>query len=153
MSTFTKEYTLDQHTMLIHFQAQDENYENERDIIDGKNVCLRASEVKPKLDRFLVRKMGGELDKSWIQSRNANEIDIALKYRMTIRARDVNLVVARKIPKIFYGNIGNGNKKNAVMFPNGVTVKIVCMIPDLLDKINELIGEFFCRHKFWNNAG
>ena len=44
---FTKKYELKQHTMLLHFQ-------------DESDACLRASEVKPKLDRFIVKKLKGK---------------------------------------------------------------------------------------------
>lgn len=138
---FTKEYQLIQHTMLIHFQAGH---------TDGTNVCLRASEVKPKLDRFLVKKMKHTLKESWIQSRHTNKIDIALKYRMTIKASEVKLVNVNEIPKIFYGNMdpNNEEKKNAVIFPEGVSVKIICMIPELLNEIDHVIGEFFAVTNF-----
>lgn len=43
----TLKVTLKQHTPLIHFQ----HYE--------KGATLRASEVKPKLDRFIIEKLGG----------------------------------------------------------------------------------------------
>ena len=48
-SNFKKEYKLKQHTMLLHFQAKPSS---------GDNVRLRASEVKPKLDRFILKKLG-----------------------------------------------------------------------------------------------
>ena len=41
------EITLKQHTPLIHFQH------------DQVGATLRASEVKPKLDKFLLTKLGG----------------------------------------------------------------------------------------------
>ena len=40
-------FTLKQHTPLIHFHDQDE-------------ATLRATEVKPKLDKYLIKVMGGE---------------------------------------------------------------------------------------------
>lgn len=46
---FIKEYKLRQHSIMIHFQAGHEE--------NGLNVCLRASEVKPKFDRFLVKNL------------------------------------------------------------------------------------------------
>jgi len=43
MSNFKLEFTLQQHTPLIHFQS------------DQKGATLRATELKPKLDRFLIK--------------------------------------------------------------------------------------------------
>ena len=42
------EYTLIQQTPIIHFQH------------DQKGATLRATEVKPKLDKFIVNKLGGK---------------------------------------------------------------------------------------------
>ncbi len=47
MSSCKKEYILEQQTPMIHFQY------------DEQGVCLRASEVKPKLDKFIVKQVGG----------------------------------------------------------------------------------------------
>lgn len=139
---FAKTYHLCQHTMLIHFQA---GYE------DGENVCLRASEVKPKLDRFLTAHLrkDGEIPSKWIQSKAVNGIDIAYRYRMMLTADTVECINANDIPKIFYANMGRDTvKKNAVIFPDGVQLKIICMIPELADKIDSLIGEFFAVTNF-----
>ena len=40
------EFTLKQHTPLIHFQQ------------DQEGATLRATEVKPKLDRFIIERLG-----------------------------------------------------------------------------------------------
>lgn len=45
------EFKLKQHTPLIHFQH------------DQHGATLRASELKPKLDKFLIRKLGLTEDK------------------------------------------------------------------------------------------
>ena len=44
----TLKVTLKQHTPLIHFQH------------DQEGATLRASEVKPKLDKFILTKLGGD---------------------------------------------------------------------------------------------
>ena len=45
MNDWQKEYKLVQHTPLIHFQHSE------------PHACLRATEVKPKLDRFLIEQL------------------------------------------------------------------------------------------------
>ena len=45
MNDWQKEYKLVQHTPLIHFQPSE------------PHACLRATEVKPKLDRFLIEQL------------------------------------------------------------------------------------------------
>ena len=48
-------YELKQETPIIHFQH------------NQSGATLRATEVKPKLDRFIIKKLGGveKIDKSW----------------------------------------------------------------------------------------
>lgn len=76
---------LTQYTPLLHFQGQQ----------DG--ACLRASEVKPALDRFIrewLKKQGVNIVKdagAWIYTSDDNDKQqdrhIAFRYRMTFRAR------------------------------------------------------------------
>ncbi len=54
------EITLKQHTPIIHFQH------------DQDGATLRASEVKPKLDRFIYNK--------WLQEENGNKEEVFKKY-------------------------------------------------------------------------
>ena len=48
MSDYKLTFKLKQHTPIIHFQH------------DQYGATLRASELKPKLDKFLIEKLGGE---------------------------------------------------------------------------------------------
>lgn len=153
MAFMIKEFTLKQHSILIHFQAK---YE------DGTNVCLRASEVKPKLDRFLVKKLGGKVQckshyKDWIRAEHPNGVDIALKYQMVITRNDDRTVVyesksdGNNLPDIFYGNLSNdpnARKKYGVFFIGGLTLKIVCFIPELMECISNSIAGFFAVTNF-----
>jgi len=152
---FQRNYTLQQHTMLLHFQA-DNN-------LDGRKVCLRASEVKPKLDRYLTRILGGnsKVPTEWIQQLSANKTDISYRYQMRIVQKEPNTArITDDIPKIFYGNMSNGEnesrnkfKKRGVYFPNGLVLTITCFIPDLLLKIDEIIGDFFIATNFGTMQG
>ncbi|HQG37796.1 MAG TPA: hypothetical protein PLK15_01585 [Chitinophagales bacterium] len=58
-------FTLKQHTPIIHFQHHQ----------DG--ATLRATEVKPKLDRFIMEKMGGKdsVPEGWFISDKHNALD------------------------------------------------------------------------------
>lgn len=153
---FTTEYKLNQHTMLLHFQ-------------DESDACLRASEVKPKLDRFIVKKFNGkdefkQAHASWIQTEHQNGKDVALKYRMTIK-RAAGAEIKKygasdpqyKIPKIFYGNMSDGsnnsNKKTGVFFINetdesSLILTITCFDKDLESCIDKNIAEFFAVTNF-----
>ena len=73
------EIKLKQHTPLIHFQH------------DQEGATLRASEVKPKLDKFIIRKLkeSGEFEngvsEGWIKAQNGKEW---LDYKMRIEAKN-----------------------------------------------------------------
>lgn len=128
---------LNQHSMMIHFQADQRG---------SVPICLRASEVKPKLDRFIVKKLGKEnIPREWIQSEHLNGKDVALRYRMTIMHNKHTVIPSYRIPKIFYGNMGIRNdeeKRNAVWF-DGLELTILCFVPELMKKIKVCIAEFF----------
>lgn len=154
---FIKEYGLNQHSILIHFQVnQSEN---------GLNVCLRPTEVKPKLDRFIVKKLGGRAGvidehKDWIRAENPNGVDLALNYKMSIRCNSQNVTVYKtknrndnddtpKLPDIYYGNMGdNVEKKYGVFFNDGLTIRIVCFNDELGKVIDQYIAEFFAVTNF-----
>lgn len=75
---FKYEYCLIQQTPMLHFQH------------DQTGATLRASEVKPKLDRFIIERCGGDEAmrkdaemKKWFLS----DKHLALNYKMSIRAR------------------------------------------------------------------
>lgn len=83
---------LKQHTPLIHFQH------------DQDGATLRASEVKPKLDKFILNQLTSEERKQgegegWIKSKNGKSW---LDYKMKIEAReprDVSMTVLEEIDK------------------------------------------------------
>ncbi len=111
MSSFKVEFTLKQHTPIIHFQS------------DQSGATLRATELKPKFDRFLLEKVEGIPFKE-----NANKHK-SLDYKVTIEAKPemsdietINPQNGRTIPNpLFFGNMGDGEKKR---FSMASTLKI-----------------------------
>ena len=63
-----------QHTPMIHFQY------------DQDGATLRASEVKPKLDRFLLDKLGKDVKKEWLVGSGSHP---ALDYKMRFEAGEL----------------------------------------------------------------
>lgn len=61
-------FELVQHTPIIHFQA------------DCQGATLRASEVKPKLDKYLIEKLGRDRIKPWLIRRQENALDYKLSF-------------------------------------------------------------------------
>jgi len=111
MSKFKFEVTLKQHTPIIHFQS------------DQSGATLRATELKPKLDRFLLEQVEGIPFKE-----NANG-HRSLDYKVKIEAKPemsdtetINPRNGRTIPNpLFFGNMGDGKKKR---FSMASTLKI-----------------------------
>ena len=96
---FTLNFTLKQHTPLIHFQA------------DQKGATLRATELKPKLDRFLLIKLGdGDYNagveiakqKKWLISKGDHP---ALDYKVRIEPNNSNYKDINPKTSMFFGNL------------------------------------------------
>ena len=125
---FQKNYLLKAQSPMIHFQHS------------AEGACLRATEVKPKLDRFLIRKFRLEnIDFTKWKSTKEHE---ALDYRMSLKAGADHrgTLTIRDFP-IFYGNMGTGERKEIVFRDCSLT--ITCFKPDLMKQIDRYIGEFF----------
>lgn len=119
MYDWQKEYKLVQHTPLIHFQHSE------------PHACLRATEVKPKLDRFLIEQLekddrfGDGRWKKWFVGDGSQQ---SFDYMMRItpnseqveRTHSIERAIARaehrppnaslhEIHKNYFGNMTSGN--------------------------------------------
>lgn len=119
MNDWQKEYNLVQHTPLIHFQHSE------------PHACLRATEVKPKLDRFLIEQLekddrfGDGRWKKWFVGDGSQQ---SFDYMMRItpnseqveRTQSIERAIARaehrppnanlhEIHKNYFGNMASGN--------------------------------------------
>ena len=121
-----KEYVLIQHTEHIHFQAHE------------KGACLRGTEVKPKLDKFIscfCNKNNIVLPESCYLKQSGEEIT-ALNYSTSIYPVKVstdgkyakfNIPSAKQTA--YFGNEGNEEnvvKKESVLYPDGLILGIHC---------------------------
>jgi hypothetical protein len=69
-------FILKQHTPIIHFQH------------DQDGATLRATEVKPKLDRFIIEKLGKEnVDKGWFNNFKKGSLDYKIRIETPIREK------------------------------------------------------------------
>lgn len=153
METIT--FYLKQHTPLIDFQ----HYQ------DGST--LRASAVKPQLDRFLVNLMGGHdiaSDNGWL-AQTDNQDSTALNYRMTIvptgksdpNIRAMNL---RRFPN-FFGNMdaNNNERYKFTFYPDPLKVTLTfpslegpSLAEFLRKEHREALAQFFFRTNFGTRA-
>ena len=93
MSKFKVEFSLKQHTPIIHFQS------------DQTGATLRATELKPKFDKFLLDNVEGI---PYIENANGHR---SLDYKVKI---EPNTSQAKEIDDrnpLFFGNMGDGERK------------------------------------------
>ena len=127
---FKKIYTLKQHTPIIHFQYAQ------------SGATLRATEVKPKLDDFILKKVGKETAKreGWL----IGETD-ALDYKMRFRSPGEEPVPLTKEYDIYYGNMGDDAIYVEGIFAKDrkVTMEIICFQRTLRETIDSVLENFF----------
>ena len=137
-------FTLKQHTPLIHFQH------------DQAGATLRATEVKPKLDRFLIDQIGiqelREKRPDWF----INNLHDALDYQMTISVPDLfSYPIADGFP-CFFGNMGNrdsSKQKQFVFSESPIKIKLTSKCDQLIkffkgEKGKKVLDVFFNKRTF-----
>ncbi|SHH62236.1 hypothetical protein SAMN02745135_01422 [Caloranaerobacter azorensis DSM 13643] len=150
---------LKQHTPLIHFQG------------NQHGATLRATELKPKLDKFLKkhvfksfkeykRYLIGDIEK--IEEKEDGESNKAFDYKLKIIAKGHEQIIdlEEPYPEIFYIRKMNENtkkgkknkkrkniKKQAVMYDE-IILEFFSFHKDLLTKIEENISRFFAVTNF-----
>lgn len=138
--SFEMNYDLKAHTPLIHFQHEQ------------KGATLRATEVKPKLDKFLIAKYGNNLPKKWLVGKEANQ---ALNYKMRLRRDEKFSIVnlgRNSDYEMYYGNQGRDTKEKKGIIAD-VHMTVICMIPELRKFIDDNIAEFFIVTNFGTMQG
>ena len=128
------EFTLMQHTPLVHFQYEQED------------ATLRASEVKPKLDRFLISFLKkNKIDYSkWLLKTTTFE---ALDYKLSFHPIDQSIEHIDSSP-LYFGNMGDAPAKH-FSYTGKLHATIFSYNIELITSINEkLICEFFFKNNF-----
>lgn len=146
-------FTLKQHTPIIHFQHNQ----------DG--ATLRASEVKPKLDRFIIGKLGNDdyergrkiaQTSKWLIDNDKDALD----YKMSIKpVQKLNIkmlpysgpnnqgLYRPTYPNIF-GNVKKGDRKYFSKTDENINVTIYSHNLAFNKKIEENIEHFFLTTNF-----
>lgn len=146
MSQFTLQIKLKQHTPIIHFESLQE-------------ATIRATELKPKLDRFLIEKAKSlkkdnkNLDyKSWKKSKDHN----ALNYKVKVIVNGSVKRVEIGNETLYFGNLGKnkeaGEKKEPkypiVSGKDAIVLEFFSFNVGLLGFIEEHFGEFIFKTNF-----
>jgi hypothetical protein len=151
---FSIKFTLRQHTPVIHFQA------------DARDATLRATELKPKLDRFLCKKrgdnfddcrplvVGASLDKKReddLRKRWKEENYRALDYTVRVKTTGQNPKIIGKKDKVptFFANLGDDYEQSP-KFKSTAQTELIFTSPhdELLKLIPQHLDEFFWHHNF-----
>lgn len=157
----TLKVTLKQHTPLIHFQH------------DQEGATLRASEVKPKLDRYLLTKLGNgsykkgieqAKDKGWLIGKGEHP---ALDYKIRIvskeRIRDIHLDsclnndgkwTTEKYPLLLANMGGRNSEDELVNFSlfREVILDSIIKNDELYNELKKQIPYFFANTNFGQRA-
>lgn len=154
------EFTLKQHTPIIHFQH------------DQDGATLRATEVKPKLDRYIIEKLGGKdkMEKSWFNNFEKGSLDYKMRIEPIGELRYSDLIEFKVIPDqqgrkkfergkdgsfpTFFGNMmkleefEKDKPYKKFLYYDTLKLTIVCFNTALKDKLNSIKEDFFFEHNF-----
>lgn len=159
------QFTLKQHTPIIHFQHEQ----------DG--ATLRATEVKPKLDRFIIQQLGGidncrEQHSEWFISSKHNALKYKIKITPISKPKYIDLIQMEtfydnekgKMDFIrgkdgsfptFFGNMmkaedfqSDETPYKKMSYYENLKLDIICFNQKLKKGIEDNIVEFFFTHNF-----
>lgn len=128
-----REIPLKQDTPMWHFQP------------NQSGCCLRATEVKPKLDKFL-EKLDGFQKNYYLDKSKNNALDYKLWFEPI--GEKISLNVA-DFP-LFFANTGvdDRDKKQLLYYPKGVKMHLFSFNAKLLDFVEKNLPAFFAYHSF-----
>ncbi len=141
MSRFKLEFKLRQHTPIIHFQG------------DQHGATLRATELKPKLDKFILTRLGGgnyeegkkiAKNKKWLIGKGEHP---ALDYKVRIEPDSSPPGQTNSKTTPFFGGLGT-NEKPTKTNPKIFTIKFLIMIQELKQYLEENFEAFLANTNF-----
>ena len=123
---------LKQQTPMWHFQPE----------IPG--CCLRATEVKPKLDRFLLEHYPD--DKVLVRVGDTDALDYKLSFEV---GDDEMYDLDPKKFTLYFGNMGEGTpEKKLVFYKKPIMMRLFSLNMELIEHIKKHLNEFFATHSF-----
>ncbi|MCC5938002.1 MAG: hypothetical protein JJU34_12040 [Lunatimonas sp.] len=148
MSKFERRFQLIQHTPMIHFQG------------DQMGATLRASELKPKLDEFLKKKIQNKEDyNKWLIPEQEEALNY--KVRVLLTKSCENNVTSRTNAPMYFGDTGSkkefkpgstGNKKE-IKHLNHAKAPLEVVIFSFYAGLLEEIETYFAEFLFMTNFG
>lgn len=132
---FTRTIYLVQHTPIIHFQY------------DQEGTTLRATELKPKLDRFIFEQLD-EIPKNWLVGHGKSKhqaLDYKVKITLSGKASYNVIHKGDNFPPMFFGNMGDDyydNPKALVTTDKPVRIEFFSLQTDLLEWVEDFFPAF-----------
>ena len=130
MSQFKTVFTLKQHTPIIHFQSEQ------------SGATLRATELKPKFDRFLL---GQVKDIPFKKNANGHK---SLDYKVKIEANLSNAESINDRDPLFFGNMGDGKDKKFKIYTRNFKIEFFTFNSKVLDAIVNNFEAFLANTNF-----
>lgn len=128
MSQFKAEFTLKQHTPIIHFQS------------DQSGATLRATELKPKFDRFLKKYVfDGKIPKKYKISDDKDALD----YKVKIESSNTKIIGFEKYPPLYFAR----DAKQKII-SDSITITFISFNDTLLLKIKDNFEAFLTNTNF-----
>ncbi|WP_010297518.1 hypothetical protein [Clostridium senegalense] len=140
---------LKQHTPLIHFQSEQ------------PGAILRATEVKPKLDRFLIEcafnnefneykqyLIGYKTGKKEYDFKDKKAFDYRLKIYMEHPNKIKKIDINKSMKKLYFASGFEGEKINGVFTNEYIILEFFTFHKVLIDRIKKYIEKFFCFNNF-----
>lgn len=128
------EMKLTAQTPMIHFQA------------DENGATVRATELKPKLDRYLLKTDPNLKEKH--PEFFTDEKKGALKYKVQIFCEKPGKVIPLDEYSIYFGNMGRKKEERIHGLISDPTLVIICLHKGLRDLIEDNIVDFFLSTNF-----
>jgi len=129
MSKFKLEFTLQQHTPIIHFQHEQHG------------ATLRGTELKPKLDKFLLA-----IDKTLPYQEQHNDRK-SLNYKVKIISKTNKLTEFEKYPPLYFGN-QRGSEPKQKLSGSDVSIEFFSFKPQILQAIDKNLEVFLAQTNF-----
>jgi len=132
---------LKQHTPLIHFQHEQ------------AGATLRATEVKPKLDKYLIEHAfdsdASKYARFLVGGKNAEHkaLDYKLSVKSAVHPPEAIKRGDREMP-MFFANMGNDYQERGLIWNDDISLCIHCLHLELRDLIANCVGEFLAATNF-----
>ena len=129
MSKYKVEFKLKQHTPIIHFQS------------DQSGATLRATELKPKFDRFLKEyAFNGNIPSEYKINPNRD----ALNYKVKIVSSGIDIQYFEKYPPLYFAR----DTKEKVISQKAIEITFISYKSKLVKYIDEYFEAFLAHENF-----